>query len=180
MASSFLYILQLGTVFKRDERRALRVRRVATIETERGSVFAHHAVDRVRVHMPTFGILLAVMFQRPKHRPVAVGAVTGGVKVGAPLPCARRWHRRLLVRAARAERIHARLHRDRSDRVSSLISGLLFFFCARPRVVCPARDKPDYHVDVFGCSDPWLLDGASAHLGVGVGGEVDTGTHIAG
>jgi hypothetical protein len=50
----------------------IRVRRVSAIEPEDGGVFAYHAIDRIRVHMATLGVLLAVaatveLAEQPRH-----------------------------------------------------------------------------------------------------------------
>lgn len=77
MASGFFYVFQLRAVFQRrgDEGGAHRVRRVAAIEPERTCVFPHDAIDPVRVHAPAIVRPLAVVLQRPKHRPVAVVSI---------------------------------------------------------------------------------------------------------
>jgi hypothetical protein len=75
----FLYVLELGAVLKRcrNEGGAHRVRRVAAIEAEFAGVFAHHMVDRVRIHAPAFVLALAIVPARPEQRAVHVGTVAG-------------------------------------------------------------------------------------------------------
>jgi hypothetical protein len=59
------------------------VRRVTAIEPECCRVFAHHAIDRIRVHAATLIAALAVVAQRPEQGPIDVGTVSGFVEVHA-------------------------------------------------------------------------------------------------
>src|SRR5260221_4195241 len=68
MAGRFLHVFELRPVFEcgGDECRPHRMRRVAAIEPQRERIFPHHAIDRVRVHMPALRVLLAIVPSRPE------------------------------------------------------------------------------------------------------------------
>jgi hypothetical protein len=80
-----LHVFGLRTVLKcrGDEGRAHGVRRVAAVEPERRRVFPHDAINRVGCNAPALVLTLAVVLERPEEPPLDVGAMPGGVEVGA-------------------------------------------------------------------------------------------------
>ena len=59
------------------------MRRVAAIEPKRSGVFPHHTIDRIGVHASALVAALAIVLERPEQWPVDVGAMPGGVEIGA-------------------------------------------------------------------------------------------------